>query len=86
MIPSQACTSLKQIYRIGRSLKFCGTVHMTSLTRIKLLIRCETIYDRVIWRLVETGHRYKTDERESPQEAKPARENSSLGFIEAVHQ
>jgi len=27
---------------------------------------------------------YKTDERESPQEAKPARENSSLGFIEAV--
>jgi len=29
---------------------------------------------------------YKTDERESPQEAKPARENSSLGFIEAVHQ
>ena len=29
---------------------------------------------------------YKTDERESPQEAQPARENSSLGFIEAVHQ
>jgi len=29
---------------------------------------------------------YQTDERESPQEAKPARENSSLGFIEAVHQ
>ena len=29
---------------------------------------------------------YRTDERESPQEAKPARENSSLGFIEAVHQ
>jgi len=29
---------------------------------------------------------YKTDERESPQEASPARENSSLGFIEAVHQ
>jgi len=29
---------------------------------------------------------YKTDERESPQEAKPARENSSLGFFEAVHQ
>jgi len=28
----------------------------------------------------------KTDERESPQEAKPARETSSLGFIEAVHQ
>jgi len=28
----------------------------------------------------------KTDEMESPQEAKPARENSSLGFIEAVHQ
>jgi len=28
----------------------------------------------------------KTDERESPQEALPARENSSLGFIEAVHQ
>jgi len=28
----------------------------------------------------------KTDERESPQEAKLARENSSLGFIEAVHQ
>jgi len=27
-----------------------------------------------------------TDERESPQEAKPARENSSLGFIAAVHQ
>jgi len=27
-----------------------------------------------------------TDERESPQEAKPAQENSSLGFIEAVHQ
>jgi len=26
-----------------------------------------------------------TDERASPQEAKPARENSSLGFIEAVH-
>jgi len=24
---------------------------------------------------------YKTDERESPQEAQPARENSSLGFI-----
>jgi len=24
---------------------------------------------------------YKTDERESPQEALPARENSSLGFI-----
>jgi len=28
----------------------------------------------------------KTDERESPQEAWSARENSSLGFIEAVHQ
>jgi len=28
----------------------------------------------------------KTDERESSQVAKPARENSSLGFIEAVHQ
>jgi len=28
----------------------------------------------------------RTDERESSQEAKPARENSSLGFIEAVHQ
>jgi len=27
-----------------------------------------------------------TDERERPQEAKPAGENSSLGFIEAVHQ
>ena len=27
-----------------------------------------------------------TDERESPQIALPARENSSLGFIEAVHQ
>jgi len=27
---------------------------------------------------------YQTDERESPQEALPARENSSLGFIEAV--
>jgi len=29
---------------------------------------------------------YKTDERESPQEAWPARENSNLCFIEAVHQ
>jgi len=29
---------------------------------------------------------YKTDERESPQEAQLARENSSLGLIEAVHQ
>ena len=29
---------------------------------------------------------FETDERESPQEAKAARENSSLGFIEAVHQ
>ena len=29
---------------------------------------------------------YRTDERESPQEAQPARENSSFGFIEAVHQ
>jgi len=29
---------------------------------------------------------YRTDERESPQEAQPARENSSVGFIEAVHQ
>jgi len=28
----------------------------------------------------------KTEERESPQEAMPAWENSSLGFIEAVHQ
>ena len=28
----------------------------------------------------------KTDERESPQESKPASENSSLGLIEAVHQ
>jgi len=27
-----------------------------------------------------------TDERESPQETQRARENSSLGFIEAVHQ
>jgi len=27
-----------------------------------------------------------TDEGESPQEAWPARENSSLGFIEAVHE
>jgi len=27
-----------------------------------------------------------TDERESPQGAQHARENSSLGFIEAVHQ
>ena len=25
--PSQAFTRSKQIYRIGRSLKFCGTVH-----------------------------------------------------------
>jgi len=29
---------------------------------------------------------YLTDERKSPQEALPVRENSSLGFIEAVHQ
>jgi len=29
---------------------------------------------------------YETDKRESPQEAYSARENSSLGFIEAVHQ
>jgi len=28
----------------------------------------------------------QTDERESPQEAQPAQENSSLGFIEAVYQ
>jgi len=28
----------------------------------------------------------KTDERERPQEAKAARENSRLDFIEAVHQ
>jgi len=28
---------------------------------------------------------YSTDERESRQEATPAGENSSLGFIEAVH-
>jgi len=28
----------------------------------------------------------KTDERESPQEAQPEWENSSLVFIEAVHQ
>jgi len=27
-----------------------------------------------------------TDERESPQEAQPAWEHRSLGFIEAVHQ
>jgi len=32
------------------------------------------------------GSIHLTDERESPQEALPARENSSLGFIEAVHQ
>jgi len=31
-------------------------------------------------------YKNQTEERESPQEAKPARENSSLGFIEAVHQ
>jgi len=37
---------------------------------------CRTLY--------QNGN--ETDERESPQEAKPARENSSLGFIEAVHQ
>jgi len=29
---------------------------------------------------------YVAAERESPQETQPARENSSLGFIEAVHQ
>jgi len=28
----------------------------------------------------------QTDERESPQETRPAWENSSLGFIETVHQ
>jgi len=28
----------------------------------------------------------KTDEKKSPQEAKAAVKNSSLGFIEAVHQ
>jgi len=27
-----------------------------------------------------------TEKRESPQKAKPAWENNSLGFIEAVHQ
>jgi len=29
--PSQAFTRSKQIYHIGRSLKFCGTVHCTDL-------------------------------------------------------
>jgi len=29
--PSQAFTRSKQIYRIGRSLKFCGTVHYVEL-------------------------------------------------------
>jgi len=32
-IPSQAFTRSKQIYRIGRSLKFCGTVHGRSTAR-----------------------------------------------------
>jgi len=31
-------------------------------------------------------HLKKTDARESPQVAKPAWENSSLGFIEAAYQ
>jgi len=30
--------------------------------------------------------RHYTDKRGNPQEAKPAWENSNLGFIEAVHQ
>ena len=37
----------------------------------------------------DTRNKYKctnkTDGRESPKEAQPARENSSLGVIEAVH-
>ena len=30
---SQAFTRSKQIYRFGRSLKFCGTVHSTAMLR-----------------------------------------------------
>jgi len=37
--PSQAFTRSKQIYRIGRSLKFCGTVHCP-LDHILCFIPC----------------------------------------------
>jgi len=43
------------------------------------LLDCDIYYNLYL-------HVQVTDERESPQEAWPAPENSSLGFIEAVHQ
>jgi len=36
--PSQAFTRSKQIYHIGRSLKFCGTVHGVWLGQLGLLL------------------------------------------------
>jgi len=36
--------------------------------------------------IVTTDKLHKTEKRESPREAYPALGNSSLGFIEAVHQ
>jgi len=50
-------------------------VHYTSPTRVSVFLL-----------LQKPLVLYKTGKRESPQEAEPARENSSLSFIEAVHQ
>ena len=41
--PSQAFTRSKQIYRTGRSLKFCGTVHWVIP---KLTVSCEKLKRR----------------------------------------
>ena len=43
--PSQAFTRSKQIYRIGRSLRFCGTLHSHG---VRLLEQCKSTSMRIV--------------------------------------
>jgi len=60
-----------------------GAVCTSSTIRIKLTVGTR----RLVGNTAITNIRYNyTDDRKSPQKAQPEWENSSLGFVEAVHQ
>jgi len=59
----------------------CVLKNTTQIKQIRMSLLLVLLHIYQVFKYVK-----KTDERESPQEAKPARENSSLGFIKAVHQ
>jgi len=62
-------------------------IWMVTLKNCVLLMQCNvtTQMTKTSKRVMSVMPLNLTDEKESPQEAQPARENSSLGYIKAVH-